>query len=121
MSKSAKVYLHNIIDEVDFLVSAFDEKSLDDLLSSGMLQRASARSFEIIGEAAKRITDDFKEKYAEVPWRQMAGMRNQLIHGYDGIDYGIVFDTVKHNLPELKKQMERVLAIEEAREHNQGR
>ena len=85
-----------------------------------MLQRASARSFEIIGEATKRIPDDFKEKYKEVPWRQMAGMRNQLIHGYDGIDYGIVFDTVRNNVPELKKQVGRVLAIEETRERNQG-
>ncbi len=85
-----------------------------------MLQRSSARSFEIIGEATKRIPDDFKEKYKEVPCRQMAGMRNQLIHGYDGIDYGIVFDTVKSNVPELKEQVQRVLTIEETRACNQG-
>jgi uncharacterized protein with HEPN domain len=54
-----------------------------------------------IGEASKKIPDDFKQKYSHLEWRAMAGMRDRLIHGYFGVDYGIVWDVVKNKIPIL--------------------
>jgi len=66
---------------------------------------------EIVGEAASRIPDDVRSAHPSVPWQFAADMRNKLIHGYDVIEYGIVFDTIKDDLPEPVRQLKAVFAI----------
>lgn len=68
-----------------------------------MIQDAVMRNIEIIGEVSKRISDEFKENNNEVPWRQMAGIRDVLIHDYDSIDMGIVWNVVALELPKIEK------------------
>lgn len=65
------------------------------------LQDAVIRRLEIIGEAARRISDETRATLPEIPWRQLIGMRNQVIHLYDGVDMEIVWNTVCHDLPAL--------------------
>ncbi len=79
------------------------------------LQRAFVRSIEIIGEATKQTPDDFKQKYDQVEWRAMAGMRDRLIHGYFGVDYDLVWDVVTHKIPALRQRIEEVLESEALR------
>ena len=76
------------------------------------LKRAFVRSLEIIGEASKQIPDDFKQKYSHLEWRAMAGMRDRLIHGYFGVDYGIVWDVVKNKIPILHQAIKEVVEAE---------
>ena len=76
------------------------------------LQRGFVRSIEIIGEATKQTPDDFKQKYDQVEWRAMAGMRDRLIHGYFGVDYDLVWDVVTHKIPALRQRIEEVLESE---------
>ncbi len=71
-----------------------DEKSL----------YAIVRCFEIIGEAAKHIPEEIKAKYPQIPWKDMAGMRDKLIHEYFGVDYEILWETIKKRIPELRKE-----------------
>lgn len=68
------------------------------------------RNFEIIGEAVKHISDDLRCKHPDIPWKQIAGMRDEMIHEYFGIDLTIVWDTVQNDLPKLKQTVDRLLA-----------
>ena len=67
------------------------------------------RALEIIGEASKRLPDSLREKYAEVPWKGMAGMRDRIIHGYDNVDYQIIWGVVKQDIPEIKPLIQNIL------------
>ena len=86
-------YLKHIRDECSYILSVTGEGlSKTDFLNDETIKRAVVRSLEIIGEATKKIPADFKVKYDSVHWKNMAGMRDRLIHDYIGVDYSIVWD-----------------------------
>lgn len=74
-----------------------------------MARDAVVREFEIIGEATKRLSEKVKELNPDLPWRDIAGMRNKLVHEYFGVDMAVVWETIKSDLPILKKVAQRVL------------
>jgi uncharacterized protein with HEPN domain len=114
MSKSPLDYLHHILDECRFIESVIDEgTSKDRLLEDETLKRAIVRSIEVIGEATKKIPADFKVRWSAVSCRNMAGMRDKLIHDYMGVDYSLVWDVIKNHLPLLKRQIEMIIEKEE--------
>ncbi|NMB93536.1 MAG: DUF86 domain-containing protein [Flexilinea flocculi] len=110
MSKGSIEYLKHIQDEISFILSVTDKViSKDEFLNDETLKRATVRSLEIIGEASKKIPADFKLKWNEVKWKEMAGMRDRLIHDYMGVNYSIVWDVIKNKIPDLQKQITEVL------------
>lgn len=74
-----------------------------------LLNLALTRLLEIIGEAANRVPDDVQERYPDLPWLQMIGLRNRLIHGYDNVDFDILWSIVQRDLPDLIGQLENIL------------
>ncbi len=109
MSISTHDLLLHILDEIKFLLDESSSLSEEKFLTDEKLKRAFARSFEIIGEASKNIPEGFKEAHSEVEWKEMARMRDRLIHHYFGVDYYIVWNTVEVNIPKLKAQIELLI------------
>jgi len=112
MSKEPKEYLRHIYDECKFILHTCGNLSKDEFVNDETLKRAITRSLEIIGEATKKIPADFKVKWRSVQWKNMAGMRDRLIHDYIGVNYSIVWDVVKNKIPQLLEQMDDILSSE---------
>ncbi len=114
MCKSPINYLRHILDECNYIVSVITEQTTkSDLLEDETLKRSVVRSLEVIGEATKKIPADIKYKWSDISWKNMAGMRDKLIHDYMGINYAIVWDVVKNIIPVLKQQIETIIENEQ--------
>ncbi len=114
MSRSETEYLRHIQDEVRYLAEASHEVSWDEFSDDETLKRAFARSIEVIGEATKNLSAEIRDRHPDVEWRAMAGMRDQLIHGYFGVDYEIVWEVATEKAPELAEQIHIILEQESA-------
>ena len=92
-----------MIDAAKEALSFIKGVSKEEFLKSRLLQLSLTKELEIIGEASEKVSDEFKEKYSDVPWGQIIGMRNRLTHGYFDIDANVVWKTVNKDLPVLIK------------------
>ena len=113
MSKEPVEYLKHIREESLYIISVTGKGiSKEEFLNDETLKRAIVRSLEIIGEATKKIPADFKIKWNNVKWKEMAGMRDRLIHDYMGVNYSIVWDVIINKIPELSAQVINVIENE---------
>ena len=110
MSKhDPEIALRQILSHAREAVAILNGKTRPILDSNRILNLALTRLLEIIGEAAKRVSDSVQEKYPDLPWLQMIGLRNRLIHGYDNVDFDILWIIVTQDLPILITQLESIL------------
>jgi len=110
--KDDTIYLEHILEAIDKIEIAIqDTPNKDDFLDheNWQTQEVVFRQIEIIGEAVKRLSSDFREKYSTTPWRQIAGMRDHLIHEYFSINYERVWETIQKDIPKFKQQVEHML------------
>lgn len=102
MKKDDTAYLRHILDaimRIEKYTSAVDENRF---MADEVVQDATIRQLEIIGEAAKKISTETKGRYPDIEWKDITGMRDKLIHDYFGVDLDAVWDTVVNDLPKLK-------------------
>lgn len=102
-------YLHDIMNSVNDIESFVEGMTFEQFEKDRKTLNAVVRSMEIIGEAAKNIPAAMREKYCELPWKNMIGMRNKVIHGYFGVNVKTLWNTVKDDLPPLKQLVQRML------------
>ncbi len=107
-------YIKHIRDECKYLLDVHEGLNYETFIEDETLKRAFVRSLEIIGEASRNTPENFRQKHPDVEWKDMAGMRDVLIHGYFGIDYMIVWDVVSNHIPPLLKNIMRILEVEDA-------
>jgi uncharacterized protein with HEPN domain len=86
--------------------------SYEQFLEDKKTQDAVVRNLEIIGEAAKNISEELKTSYPQIPWKDLAGVRDKLIHHYFGVNFDIVWNIVKQELPQVFSQIEEILKTE---------
>lgn len=98
-------YFFDIAEAARLAVSYVEQTTREEFLSDTKSQDSVIRRLEIIGEAARRISEENRKAYPNLPWREMIGMRNFLIHDYDDVDIHIVWETVKKDLPDLLDKM----------------
>lgn len=102
-------YIQDIVEAATLAVSYIEGVDEQRFLDDTQLQDAVIRRLEIVGEAARRVSEETKAAQGHVPWRQMIGMRNQVIHMYDGVDLHVVWHTILDDLPPLLETLERLL------------
>lgn len=108
-SKNPKIFIEDILESIERIEEYTANKTLEEFLSDHEKQDAIIKRLEVIGEAVKNIPADIKKKYPKIPWGDMAGMRDVLIHEYFGINIKRVWDTAKNDVPKLKKQIIEIL------------
>ena len=109
MSFGLREVLGHILIEAEYLVQHAEGLTLERFFADATLQRAFVRSLEIIGEAAKKVPEDVRQQHPSIEWRAMAAMRDRLIHGYFGVDYGLVWEVVRERIPDLRERLAELL------------
>jgi len=112
MFRSPLVYLHHILDETKYLIEVSTNLQKDQFLRDETLKKAVVRSLEVIGEATKNVPTEFRQKYSQVEWKSMAGMRDILIHRYFWVNYHVVWDVLMTEIPQLQEEIERIIQQE---------
>jgi uncharacterized protein with HEPN domain len=105
-----KLYLADILAAMESIERFIEGMSFEEFQADDKTASAVIRKFEIIGEASRNIPEEVKKKHPEVPWKEMAGMRDRLIHAYFGVDYKLVWTTIKIRLSAAKQSIRKISA-----------
>jgi len=107
--KDNQVYVQHMIDTANKALSFVEGVSREDFDNNELLRLSLTHLLQIIGEAARRVSPDFRENYPTIPWQAVVGMRSKVVQDYLNVDEDIVWNTVKNDLPLLVKELEKIL------------
>lgn len=107
--RNPTLYLKDILGAMEAIEKFVTGVDFETFKNEDMRSSAVIRKFEIIGEATKNIPEDIKQMYPQIPWKDMAGMRDRLIHFYFGVKYDLVWNTIKTDIPRIKPLINKML------------
>jgi uncharacterized protein with HEPN domain len=109
MMKDDSIYLRHIIDAFTQVDHYMDGISHEEFFSNKLLQDGVIRQLEVMGEAARNLSDDFRNEHPQIPWSQMIGLRNRMTHAYFNVNLQIIWEIVRGDLPDLKRKIQCIL------------
>jgi len=109
MPRNLDLYLNDILQSIDKIEEYVKGYTFEKFVKDSKTIDAVIRNFSIIGEAGNRISEDIREKYHQLPWHEIIGMRNKVVHEYFGLNEEILWKTVKDDLPRLKKELLKMI------------
>jgi len=110
MLRDYKVYLEDILEAIRKARNYTEDLSHEKFPQGGKTKDAVVRNLEVIGEAARKISEDIRSAHPEVEWRKIIGLRDIMIHEYFPVDFEVIWDVLQNKLPILESQMERILS-----------
>ena len=108
MLKDDLVYIDHIKLCIQKIKQYIKDQNKEQFIDNELIQDAVVRNFEIIGEATKNLSNEFKNSYPDIPWKDIAGMRDKLIHHYMGVDVEVVWKTIIEDIPYLEKVLAKI-------------
>ena len=112
MKAEDRIRIQHIVDAGEEALSFLENVEFEKFSHNRMLILSVIKDIEITGEAASKITTETKTKYDNIPWKDIVGMRNRLIHGYFEVDIKLVWNTAKNNLPQLLNSLKEIIIQE---------
>lgn len=109
MKKDPKIFLSHILESIELIENHAKAISKGEFFKNITIQDAVVRRIEIIGEAVKNLPSGYRRKHSEINWHEITGMRNKLIHEYFGVNLNVVWRTINKDIPQLKKQISKLL------------
>lgn len=118
--RNYRLYLKDIFEAMGAVQTFVEGMNFDAFIADDKTTSAVVRKLEIIGEATKNVPEEIRQKYPQVPWKQMAGMRDWIIHGYFAVNYFVVWETTVELIPPLQPIIAQILKdLEERQTHEQ--
>ncbi|MCK8817589.1 DUF86 domain-containing protein [Natroniella sulfidigena] len=111
MSKDNQLYLNDILDAIGRIKKFTKDIGLEKFIEDELVHSAVIRQLEIVGEAANKISKELQEEFDSIPWREIIGTRNKLIHDYSGVDLVLVWNIVEKELDDLEKGLKRIFEV----------
>ena len=107
--RNHRLYLKDILDALESIEKFVHDMGFEEFKRDDKTVSAVIRKFEIVGEATKQIPEEIKKESPQTPWKEMAGMRDRLIHFYSGVDYKLVWETIEKRIPKVKPLITKAL------------
>lgn len=104
-----RLYVKDILAAMESIEAFVEGLDWEAFQADDKTASAVVRKLEVIGEAAKQVPEEVRQEYPHIPWREMAGMRDRLIHFYFGVDYQLVWRTIKERIPQVKPEIRKIL------------
>ena len=104
-----KIRLQHVLDAIETIKGYVGDADFDVFSENSMMRDACIRQLQVVGESCRNVTFELREKYPEIPWKQIVGLRIIVIHEYFGVDENVIWEIIQNDLPSFKRQVQEII------------